>query len=87
MTYYYTALQSRSHAFILERRLKTEGVQCELSYMPRQILRDLCNMGVKFVERDLARAAEIIKRSGLPGARLYKETLNPRGSQYTEVVF
>lgn len=87
MTFYYTVLQSRSHAFILERRMKEEGIPCELAYMPRQILRDLCNMGVKFAESDFGRATNIIRRSGLPGVKVFMETINPRESLYTEIVF
>jgi len=85
MACYYTALQSRSHAFILERRMKLEEIKCELTYMPRQIMKDLCNMGVRFEESEYPRAINVIKKSGLPGCMLYKETLDPWGSSYTEV--
>lgn len=85
MTYYYVAFSTRSQAFLLERRLKAEGVPCELSYMPREIMTDLCNMGVRFDERDFRRAANSITRSGIPGCRLYKEVMEAERNYYVEV--
>lgn len=85
MTQYYTLLQSRSHAFILVNRFKIEGVPCELTYMPREIMKDLCNMGVRFTERDFARAINVIRRSGLPGCRVYQEIFTPNDSTYLEI--
>lgn len=85
MTYYFVALQTRSQAFILERRLKQEDVKCELTYMPREIMKDLCNMGVKFEESELRRASDIIRRSGLPGCQVYRETVEPNRCFYTLV--
>lgn len=87
MGYYYAALQSRSHAFLLERRMKDEGVECELSFMPRQIMTDLCSMGVRFEERELRGALRVLCRAGLPGCKLYRESTEPWGSAYTEVAF
>ncbi|MCX8130416.1 MAG: DUF3343 domain-containing protein [Clostridia bacterium] len=86
MVFYYTALQSRAHAFLLERRMKSEGVECELAFMPRPILRDLCNLGVKFKDSDFQSAVRIIRQSGLPGIKVYKETIYPNNSQYTEII-
>lgn len=87
MSYFYTAHPTRTQAFLLDRRLKDQGINCELSYMPRQIMVDLCNMGVKFEENEYGRAIDVIRRSGLPGCKLYKEVVNPRDSQYIEVKF
>lgn len=87
MDNYYTALQIRSHAFLLERRLKDGGVECELAFMPRTIMKELCNMGVRFGGTELQRAVSIIKRSGLPGCKLYREILSPSTSTYEEVCF
>ena len=85
MAYYYVALATRSQAFLLERRMKNEGVECELTFMPRTIMKDLCNMGVRFRENVLPGAVEMIRRSGLPTCRLYKEILHPGGAEYIEV--
>lgn len=81
-TFYYTAVESRSHAFLLERRLKAEGVICDLSYMPRELMTDLCNLGVKFREGEFYKAIEVIYRSGLPGIRMYREIVEPDGFIY-----
>ncbi len=85
MANYYTALQSRTQALLLERRMKSEGVDCDLTYIPRPISTDLCNMGVKFEEREMHRAINSIKRSGLPGCKVYKEIYSPRENQYIEI--
>ena len=85
MTQYYTLLQSRSHAFILSNRFKCEDVPCELTYMPREIMKDLCNMGIKFIESDFARATNLIRRSGLPDCKVYKEIVTPNSSHYLEI--
>lgn len=87
MSYCYTMLQSRSHAILLENRLKNEGIKCELTYMPRDISTDLCNLGVKFSEQELPRAAVVIRSSGLSGCRLFRETIYPYGSEYTEIEY
>ena len=83
--FYYVALISRSHAFLLERRLKNEGILCELTYMPREIMYDLCNMGVRFGEHELPKALNALRRCGLPGCRLFKEVILPDQNQYFEV--
>ncbi len=85
MTRYYTLLQSRSHAFILDNRFKAEGVPCELTYMPREILIDLCNMGVRFKECDFAGAVNVIRRSGLPSCKVYQEIITPNEICYQEI--
>jgi hypothetical protein len=87
MERYYVAFQTRSQAFLMEQRLKNEGIACELTYMPREIMRDLCNMGVRFGDSQYEKAVQVIRRSGLPGCRIYKETVYPKGSKYTEVPF
>lgn len=87
MIQYYTLLQSRTHALILESRFRIEGVPCELTYMPRDIMRDLCNLGVRFTENNYPKAINILKRSGLPGCKLYQEIMSPDGSSYLDVEF
>ncbi|MDF2524751.1 MAG: hypothetical protein K0R31_2392 [Clostridiales bacterium] len=84
MTSFYTAHPTRSQAFLLERRLKAQGINCELSYMPREIMIDLCNMGVKFEESEYGKAIDLIRRAGLPGCKIYREIKGPRSSQYIE---
>ncbi|NJD04199.1 MAG: DUF3343 domain-containing protein [Ruminiclostridium sp.] len=80
-------LQSRSHAFILNHRMKNEGIGCELTYMPREIMKDLCNLGVRFDERELPKALNIIRIAGLPGCRLYSETVEPHQCRYEEILY
>jgi len=83
--FYYVALISRTHAFLLERRMKSDGILCELTYMPREIMYDLCNMGVRFEENVLTKALNELRRCGLPGCRLFKEVILPNQNQYFEV--
>ena len=85
MGYYYTLLQSKSHAFLLERRMKAGSVRCELTYMPREIMTDLCNLGIRFEERELGKAAELLRNCGIPGWKLFKEVVYDTGSQYVEI--
>ncbi len=85
MTNYYVGLESRSHAFLLERRMKNEGIKCEISFVPREVMNDLCNMGIKFEENVLTMAVNLLRRCGLPGCRLYRETVMPYGFIYSEV--
>ena len=85
MGYYYVALISRSQAFLLERRMKNEGIMCELTYMPRDIIIDLCNLGVRFHESVLPMALTVIKRSGLPGCKVYKEVISPDSARYLQL--
>lgn len=87
MSYCYTLLQSRSHAFILDQRMKSEGLHCELTYMPREIMKDLCNLGVRFDKRELPKALNIIRIAGLPGCRLYSEIVEPHQCKYEEIMF
>ncbi len=85
MRYYYVALGTRSHAFLLERRLKDEGIECELTYMPRELIIDLCNMGVRFEENEFHRAMNVIRYCGLPGCKVYKELMYPSQSAYQQI--
>ncbi len=87
MPYCYTLLQTRSQAFILERRMKSAGVPCELTFMPRELMKDLCNLGVRFNDRELPRAKEVIRSAGLPGCRLYIEIPEPYSSSYEEIFY
>lgn len=64
--------------------MKGDGIACELAFIPREIMNDLCNMGVKFGEAELPRALPVLRRSGLPGCRLFKETLGSDGGYYQE---
>lgn len=84
MTNFYVAFQTRSQAFLLERRLKGEGIECELAFMPREIMRDLCNLGVKLTENEYKRAITIIRRAGIPGCKVYKELVYPNLYKYSE---
>ncbi|MDQ2085968.1 DUF3343 domain-containing protein [Herbivorax sp. ANBcel31] len=85
MEYYYAGVEVRSHAFILERRMKDEGVSCEITYMPREIMTDLCNLGVKFQYADLNKSIDLIRRSGLPECKVYKEVITPERAYYYDI--
>lgn len=85
MIYYYTVLQSKSHSLILQHRMRTQNIECELVYLPREIMKDLCNMGVRFEERYLKGALDVIRQSGLPGCKVYMELVNPNSNKYVEI--
>lgn len=86
MVNYYVALDSRSHALLLERRMTCEGVVCELAYTPRELMRGVCNMAVRFTQSEYFKAVPVIHRAGLPGCRLFREELQPDGADYYEEV-
>jgi len=86
MENYYVGLVSRTNVFFLEHRLKSGGVTtCEITFMPRDIMIDLCNMGVRFKEREFTQAISVLRSLGLPGLRLYREIKRPDRSYYHEV--
>lgn len=87
MTLYYTLLQSRTHALILGNKFALEGVPCELTYMPREIMKDLCNLGIRFTENNYPQAINVIRRSGLPGCKVYREYVSEAGNSYQEIDF
>lgn len=85
MEYCYVATPVRSQSFLVERRLKQEGVYCEITYMPREIMTDICNMGVRFETVHLDNVVDILRRSGIPSLRIYKEVKYPTYSEYIYV--
>lgn len=85
MHFYYAATATRSQALLLERRMQLEGIQCEIAYMPRSIMTDLCNLGVKFPEHEFQRALYSIYKAALPNSRIYKEVIYPFGCEYIPV--
>lgn len=85
MNHYIAVPQSKTHAFLLAERLKTAGVLCGICYVPGQISNGPCSMGVKFGEKYLASGKRVIKESGLPGCRLFKEVIDTNSSEYYEI--
>jgi hypothetical protein len=86
MEYYYVGLVSRTYVFFLEHRMKNGGVTtCEITFMPRDIMTDLCNMGVRFKERELTQAIRVLRSLGLSGLRLFREIKRPDRCYYHEV--
>lgn len=85
MVFYIAAPQSKTHAFLLERKLKVAGIPCDLTYVPRPVSTGVCNMGVKFAEIYYEKAINVIRVSGLPGCRVFRETINANSSSYYEV--
>jgi hypothetical protein len=87
MVYYYVTLGSKSHAFYLEQRMKMNNIQCELTYMPREIMIDVCNMGVRFPEAELQRAIAFIGSIGLPGCKIFRQNVSSQGYTYEQIFF
>lgn len=86
MKTYYIVLQSKSHAFILERRFKEANIICDLTYLPRQIMNGPCNLGVRFTEMHLPEVTSILRNSGLPGCRVFAENITQNGCSYYEII-
>lgn len=70
---------------MVERRLKLDGLYCEITYMPREIMTELCNMGVRFDELILANVIDALRRSGIPSLKLIREINYASYSQYEEI--
>lgn len=87
MDYCYVAVPMRSQAFLVERRLKLDGLNCEITYMPREIMTDLCNMGVRFDCNLLLNALSLIRGYGIPGLRVYTEEKYSTHTEYIPVEF
>lgn len=85
MTQYYVTLQTKSHAFLLERRMKQMGIKCSLVFLPREIMKDLCSMGVSFYEDESRKAIEAVKNSGLPDFKVYKAITLQDSTKYMEI--
>ncbi|NLK86313.1 MAG: DUF3343 domain-containing protein [Clostridiaceae bacterium] len=84
MNQYIAVPQSKTHAFLLAERLKNAGVTCSICYIPAQISNGPCSMGVRFSEKYFIICRRVIRESGLPGCRLYKEVINANASEYYE---
>ncbi|HEX9061572.1 MAG TPA: putative Se/S carrier-like protein, partial [Clostridia bacterium] len=74
-----------SQVLLLEKRLKSENVVCELTYVPREVMLDVCNMGIRFKNSEMEKAMAVINRSGLPGISIFIETPGPDGSTYEKL--
>lgn len=85
MTLYYTLVQTKNHAFLLESRFRQEGIQCELISIPGDIMPDLCNLGIRFTEAYLPAALDVIRRCRLPGCKVFREVWNGGGFFYEEI--
>lgn len=81
----YTLVQTKTHAFLLESRFRQEGILCELTNMPRDIMSDMCNLGVRFSEADLDAAMDVIRKCRLPGCKVFRSGWGKSGSIYEEV--
>lgn len=82
MGYCYISVPARSQSFLVERRLKNEGLYCEITYMPREIMTELCSMGVRFDDSILDNVIDVVRRSGIPSLKVFKEIRYPSNSQY-----
>ncbi len=85
MVFYFVVPQSKTHAFLLERKFKEAGIPCDMTYIPRPITSGLCNMGVKFAEIHYRNALNVLKTLGFPGCKIYMETINADSSVYYEM--
>ena len=87
MGYCYISVPARSQSFLVERRIKNEGLYCEITYMPREIMTELCNMGVRFDESILINVLDVLRRSGIPSLKVFRELKYATYCQYEIIEF
>ena len=72
---------------ILGNKFALDNVPFELTYMPREIMKDFCNLGVRFAESSFPQAINVIRKSGLPSCKVYREYVSEAGNSYQEIKF
>ena len=55
--------------------------------MPREIMTELCNMGVRFDESILINVLDVLRRSGIPSLKVFRELKYATYCQYEVIEF
>lgn len=82
MDYCYAVSPTRSHVLLLENRMKMNGIIYELTYLPRDIMSDMCTMGIKYPAYETERVNALFWGMRLSGYRFYREVAGEQGKSY-----
>jgi len=83
----YISFTIHTHAFLIERSLKQNSIPCEMTYLPRDIIPEPCNLGVRFDEYYTEYVKAILRQSKIPKMRMYKEVVNYNCSTFLQIDF
>ena len=83
MSYYYITFRSVTYAQRGERTLQAAKIRCTLQRTPRWMEEQGCGYCLRLWTKELAPAAELLVREGVPYRKLYVQTAQGRLEEVT----
>ena len=83
MRYYYITFRSVTYAQRGERTLQAAKIRCTLQRTPRWMEEQGCGYCLRLRTKELAPAAELLVREGVPYRKLYVQTAQGRLEEVT----
>ena len=83
MSYYYITFRSVTYAQRGERTLQAAKIRCTLQRTPRWMEEQGCGYCLRLRTKELAPAAELLVREGVPYRKLYVQTAQGRLAEVT----
>ena len=83
MRYYYITFRSVTYAQRGERTLQAAKIRCTLQRTPRWMEEQGCGYCLRLWTKELAPAAELLAREGVPFRKLYVQTAQGRLEEVT----
>ena len=83
MSYYYITFRSVTYAQRGERTLQAAKIRCTLQRTPRWMEEQGCGYCLRLWTKELAPAAELLAREGVPYRKLYVQTAQGRLEEVT----
>lgn len=83
MSYYYITFRSVTYAQRGERTLQAAKIRCTLQRTPRWMEEQGCGYCLRLRTKELAPAAELLAREGVPFRKLYVQTAQGRLEEVT----
>ena len=83
MSYYYITFRSVTYAQRGERTLQAAKIRCTLQRTPRWMEEQGCGYCLRLRTKELASAAELLVREGVPYRKLYVQTAQGRLEEVT----
>ena len=83
MSYYYITFRSVTYAQRGERVLQAGKIRCTLQRTPRWMEEQGCGYCLRLWTKELAPAAELLAREGVPYRKLYVQTAQGRLEEVT----
>lgn len=83
MSYYYITFRSVTYAQRGERTLQAAKIRCTLQRTPRWMEEQGCGYCLRLRTKELAPAAELLAREGVPYRKLYVQTAQGRLEEVT----